>query len=756
MGKQNNKRYSLVIIIVGLVIVFTSLAICSFSIRNNLEEEMENTLRDVAVQNVVAINDEIVVQYKLLLGFVSEIQEHPEREEEIVQNMSAFVESYGFKRMGYAHGDGRAHTTDGYNADVSDRNFFQRSMEGKVWITAAQEEQFAQTGGAINVFSLPVYGGGGEEPTGVIFATYDNAIFQDMMDIDFFNGQGSSCIIKTDGEIIALSNNSPMQGETNFLTHLMAEQVANSSKKKSSELVQKVRSGMASGKSGIGRCEEAHEAGHAFIFYYTPINENVYGGQWYMIAAVPEAVLRQRIAPVMRIVRTFTAIMFVVAFVGVSFYLYMERKRKAELVSLAYQDTLTGGYNFARFREISKTRTGVAGYVVALDLAEFKLINSSFGVQKGDETLLELWKVLRENVSDMEMVARVNADRFVLFLKAESKEELEERLDRLIEQIEEIPQRLKIPALFPVFGIYYAQSMDEPDKYYGFAVQAKHLIKGRRDRHYAFYEEIDYKRVLEEKEMENSFDKAIEDEEFEVWYQPKFSAQEGEAIGAEALVRWRKSNGSMLSPGRFIPLFERNGSIAALDEYIFRKVCAQQKAWLEKGYEVLPVSVNISRVSLYFGDIVENYEKIMADCGLDSKYIQLEITESATVDNTDIAGLIERFHKAGFIMLLDDFGSGYSSLASLNTLHFDTLKLDKSLIDFIGDESGEKLLEHITKLGQSLGLHITAEGVETENQLVFLKTLCCDDIQGYYFSKPLSMEEYGKNIINVEARQMFG
>lgn len=756
MQKRDSKKQSLVIIIVGLAIVFTFLAVCSFGIRNNLEKEMEDTLRDIAAQNVLAINNEIIVQYKLLLGFASEIQEQPEREEEIVQNMSTFVESYGFKRMGYAHKDGMARTTDGYTADMSDRNFFQRSMEGKVWITAAQEEQIAEGGGAINVLSIPVYGGGGEEPTGVIFATYDNEIFQDMLDIEFFNGKGSSCIITTNGDIIALSNNSPLQGETNFLTHISAEQVANSAKKKNMEIVQKVRSVMAAGKSGIERCEDAHEDGNAFIFYYRPINENLYGAQWYMVAIVPEAVLEQRIAPVMRNVRFFAGFMFVVAFAGVSFYLYIERKRREELVSLAYQDTLTGGYNFACFRESSKTRTGLAGYVIALDLAEFKLVNSSFGVQKGDETLLELWKILRENVSDTEMVARVNADRFVLFLHAESKEAIEERLDGLVERIEEIPQLLKIPTLFPVFGVYYAQSLDEPDKYYGFAVQAKQLIKGRRDRHYAFYEEIDYKRILEEKEMENDFSKAIEDEEFEVWYQPKFSAQEGDAIGAEALVRWRKSNGSMLSPGRFIPLFERNGSIAALDEYIFRKVCAQQKAWLEKGYEVLPVSVNISRVSLYFGDIVENYEKILAECGLDSKYVQLEITESATVDNTDIAGLIERFHKAGFIMLLDDFGSGYSSLASLNTLHFDTLKLDKSLIDFIGDESGEKLLEHITKLGQSLGLHITAEGVETENQLVFLRTLCCDDIQGYYFSKPLSMEDYGKKIINIEAKQMLG
>jgi len=163
---------------------------------------------------------------------------------------------------------------------------------------------------------------------------------------------------------------------------------------------------------------------------------------------------------------------------------------------------------------------------------------------------------------------------------------------------------------------------------------------------------------------------------------------------------------------------------------------------LDTGKKTYPVSVNISRVSLYFDRIVERYESILKETGLDVKYVQLEITESATVDNVDIGGLIERFHEVGFQMLLDDFGSGYWALSSLNTMRFDTLKLDKSLIDYIGDTRGEKLLKYITRLGQSLGFRITAEGVETAAQVEFLKHLKCDDIQGYFYSKPLPMQEY--------------
>ena len=181
-----------------------------------------------------------------------------------------------------------------------------------------------------------------------------------------------------------------------------------------------------------------------------------------------------------------------------------------------------------------------------------------------------------------------------------------------------------------------------------------------------------------------------------------------------------------------------------LDEYIFREVCLQQKEWDCAGRKMLTVSVNMSRASLYFVNIVDRYKSILDEYGLNPEYVQLEITESATVDNSEIANLVTQFHEAGFHLLLDDFGNGYSSLSSLNTINFDTLKLDKSLIDYIGDESGEKLLYHITKLAQSLGLYTTAEGVETKEQVDFVKALGCTDIQGFYFSKPLPRAEYEK------------
>ncbi|MBE5867193.1 MAG: EAL domain-containing protein, partial [Lachnospiraceae bacterium] len=199
---------------------------------------------------------------------------------------------------------------------------------------------------------------------------------------------------------------------------------------------------------------------------------------------------------------------------------------------------------------------------------------------------------------------------------------------------------------------------------------------------------------------------------------------------------------TMRQPLDFIPLFERNGLIATLDEHVFKTVCMQQKKWEKEGKHSFPISVNISRASLYYDDIIDRYKNILRECDIEPGLVPLEITESATVDNSQIRKLVERFQEIGFPIHLDDFGNGYSALSTLNMMHFDTLKLDKGLVDFIGDSNGEKLLGYTIKLAKSLGMRITAEGVEYKNQVEFLQDLECDEIQGYYFSRPLPLEKF--------------
>ena len=435
-------------------------------------------------------------------------------------------------------------------------------------------------------------------------------------------------------------------------------------------------------------------------------------------------------------------IIFAISACSIILFLYFYRKQKKELLELAYSDSLTGGDNFAAFQEKLARNNYGRIYYVALDMQNFKIINTTCGVTKGDETLREIWKVLCNNLHSDELCTRISADRFFFLVCEPDKPSVEVRLNKLNSDLEAISSRLNIPRLFPLMGIYETSDHKDPEQIYGKAIQAKSLIKGLRTRHYAFYDDLDIDQISENHKIEDDFESGIQNKEFQVWYQPKVDPYTGNLLGAEALIRWIKQDGSLLPPSKFIPLFEKNGNIAALDEYVFRAVCEQQQKWQHDGIPLYPISVNISRISLYFGDIVQKYKDIIDSYHLDARYLPLEITESATVNNSEISSLIDQFHNAGFTLLLDDFGSGYSSLSSLNVMHFDTIKLDKSLIDYIGDSNGEKLLHSIPHLAQSLGMNITAEGVETAKQVEFLKVEHCTDIQGYYFSKPLPVEQF--------------
>lgn len=710
---------------------------CFGQIRNSLQQQLMSSIEGVAEQNEILVEKEAGTRFRLLDSLARELSDGDESI--FVDKMQGFVETYQFKRMGYIAADGTAKTTDGYRLNMSDRDFFQQSMQGKNFLTDAFEDRIDTSYETINVFSVPVYEKNQKTIKGVLFGTCGYEMFEECLKNEIFEGQAFNYIIKIDGTIVAGSGNSKKWGIGKNIFVTDASEDERDDDARDDDARDKMISDMKEGKSGYGMDPKRKEAS---LYYYMPLKIEESGETWYVVTAVSESVLTSRMQVVMDAINSLMVIILAVISVSVGVYIYSWRKSKKELMTLAYQDPVTLGDNFVAFKERAKSKKDGVGWLIAMDVTDFKLINSTCGVPKGDEVLRAIWEIFETETGENELAAHVNADRFILFWMDENQENIKQRLEHVIRKIEEIPERLEIPNLFPVFGIFHTIVLDEIDPLYGNAVQAKHQIKGRRDRHYIFYDELNHESIQENRELEEHFETALENEEFEIWYQPKYSAHSRKLVGAEALVRWRRADGALIPPLKFIPLFERNGNIIRLDEYVFRAVCRQQKEWQKQGQKMLPVSVNISRVSLYYSSVVEKYESIIRSFDLDSKYIQLEITESATIDNNEIFNLLEQFHTAGFKILLDDFGSGYSSLAALNRMHFDTIKLDKSLVDYIGDDNGEKLLNSITKLAQSFGMEITAEGVETVEQLMFLCNLDCDDIQGYYFSRPLPVKEY--------------
>lgn len=418
-------------------------------------------------------------------------------------------------------------------------------------------------------------------------------------------------------------------------------------------------------------------------------------------------------------------------------------EKQRELERMAYTDPVTGGNNYESFKEKLKECTD-DGFIISMDIHAFKIINSICGVAKGDQTLKGIWRCIKEGLDTHDIAGHINADRFIIFNQEHNEERVRSKLTKLNERLVELSEALKVPKIIPYFGITEWNRDKKVEEAYSEANFAKNQVKDRKDVIYQFYSHDDTVKMLEEKAMEDDFQQALGKEQFEIWYQPKYDPSTNEMVGAEGLVRWRDDDGNIVSPGKFIPLFERNGYIKILDEYVFRKVCNQQLKWKKSGMHIVPVSINLSRASLYFESVVKRYHDIADEVGVDTEYVPIEITESAAIDNDNIKGLADKFHNSGFSLLVDDFGSGYSSLATLNMKCFDTLKIDKSLIDYIGDFSGERLLEHTIALAKELGLYVTAEGVEKENQVDFLKRINCDSIQGFYYSRPLPTAEFEK------------
>lgn len=415
---------------------------------------------------------------------------------------------------------------------------------------------------------------------------------------------------------------------------------------------------------------------------------------------------------------------------------------------LAYEDPITTGYNYTYFSEKLKQEDN-EGYIVSLDIRAFKLINSVCGINKGDEVLRRVSWLVDDTIGVMGYASHVNADHFALFLNVKDDESVIKILNSINKGFEKLVGELNIPKIEPYFGVTKWQPGARIQVKFSEANTAKHRIKDTKKEFYGFYRDEDTQAAVEVKKMEEAFDGAIAKKQFEVWYQPKYSPVDGKMTGAEALVRWRGEDGNLISPGKFIPVFETNGMIRRLDEYVFTTVCEQQKQWMDEYGKIIPISINLSRASLYYENIVEMYKEIAEQIGVTPEFLPIEITESAAIDNEDIRGIAKRFDEAGFPLHMDDFGTGYSSLSTLNMMKFDTLKLDKSLIDFIGEFGGDRLLKHTVALAKDLGINVTAEGVEKEDQVVFLRDIQCDSIQGFFYSRPLPLSEFNEKLESV-------
>jgi len=736
--KKKGYKIALISFII-FILFFFSVFFCTNRISNELERQLETNLIDVANQNALAISNQLNDNYMLLDSLFAEIKEIPGDMSENVMLLKGFVKANNLKRVGFCDTDGTTYTTDNVVANLSYREFFQRGMQGKSTITGVLTDALRPDADEkVIIFSSPMYDDTTNELLGVFGLIYDAEVINASLQVECFEGQGCSFATNEAGDIsIAMSYDS-IQLSQNLYTDILSRNPGNT------EVINTIRRNISSNTPNLGKLFiDSVE----YYYYRTPIL--IADGEivWNVFTLVPTGYLLQRLKPVRNTMylMIFLSIFLVVA--AMISYLIIFSSQRRLVQRLAYRDSVTGGANYAYFKRqlLTKSRNR-CGYIVSMDIQHFSNITITAGSAAADDMIKKTWELIKQSIKDNEYAARVRDDYFVMLLNMSSDADVSRRLEQLSDEVHDLAIAYDAPGVRACFGIYPMEDITALDDSYNKAKIGCEFAKERHDKCYAFYSEVDHEELLKNQQLEERFDFALANHNFEIWYQPKYSADTRELVGSEALVRWRETDGKLIPPGRFIPLFERDGCISRLDEYVFREVCRKQKYWLDNGFKVCPVSVNISRATIYGANVVDKYLGILDSFELPHEYIQLEVLESAISGKADIAKILERFRLSGVHILMDDFGTGYSSLATLNMHCFDTLKLDKSLIDCIGGKDGETLLHYVIKMGRHLGLHITAEGVEYESQLSYLQEQNCDDIQGYLFSKPLHVMDYERLI----------
>lgn len=445
----------------------------------------------------------------------------------------------------------------------------------------------------------------------------------------------------------------------------------------------------------------------------------------------------------------------------------IERKRSEErLAYLAQYDPLTDLPNRALFRDRLNralqhaSRTQGLAALIFLDLDHFKDINDTLGHDAGDDLLIMVAARLKQCIRGEDTIARLGGDEFTIILgDIDHREEAANVAQKIIDVMSHTFS-LNNSEVFVTTSLgisTYPSCGKDAETLIKNSDTALYSAKAQGRSNYQFYEAEMNAVVSERMTMINSLRLAVQRGEFVLYYQPQICAKSNEVIGVEALLRWQHPETGIISPIKFIPLLEETGLIVPVGEWVLRMACKQNQAWINAGLPPLPVSVNISARQLRQNRLSSTVAGILEEVGLDSRYLQLEITESALVENSDIAcATLQELHTIGVQLAIDDFGAGYSSLNYLKQFPLDVLKLDRSFITGIAANSDDAaIVEAVIGLGHSLRLKVVAEGVETEAQLSFLRERGCDEVQGYFFSYPLPSEDC-EQWLRVEISKMIG
>lgn len=433
-------------------------------------------------------------------------------------------------------------------------------------------------------------------------------------------------------------------------------------------------------------------------------------------------------------------------------YLGTTRENAAVYAKLEYRlnyDSLTKAYNrygfYKNAQKLIKEHTDTEYCLILSDIKSFKLINEIYGENIADKILIDEVNIIRQKMKGNSVLGRLNGDIIAMVIPKEylSEKEFSDMIKLLSDRYSNKNFKLHI-----YLGVYYIKDVNETIRQ---MVDKVSLVimksKGNMSNYILYYDENSYRNDIFKQQLIGEFETALNENQFCMYLQPQ-TDKDGNMLGAEALIRWNHPNMGLIMPGAFIECFEDAGLIYRLDNYIWEEAAKQLKIWKDSGYNYY-ISVNISAKDFYHIDVYQTFKNLVSKYGIDTDKLHIEITETALSEDKQAAHkTIERLHDEGFIIEIDDFGSGYSSFNFLKDVCADVIKIDRVFLKKSShEERGEQILRSIISLSHDIGMDVITEGVENVDQLSMLAKMNCDWFQGYYFSKPITVgdfeEKYG-------------
>ena len=766
-------------VILCAVIAVFSLVVIDAADRSMMEDKF-NENKFSMLQTTANVQKNITAGYDFIRSTADTLSKKEQTFDELLarhrKSLPSYAESGGFAAVLLADAEGNAHDKEDAVLSVADRDYFRIAMSGRAGISGRLKPRTSVGAPYALVFFAPV-----QDEQGNVIAVLCGLRPAELNVADYtdyaVNPYSGMYILNADGQLVMSSRTS---GSGSFYESVRDSRYADGTDESYRLLENSEASDVSSDEASDeapGEASDEASGTEDAVLTTSDRNAGYYAGDitnargffgWLSNHERTSSIYMKRALDqngwTLFYVRSFNLAASTVSFIILSrvllfgivaifllamiIMLLLQWRSGKKITELAYKDEITGRANWQKFVITSTNRLRNRSWWMSkhaalhININRFTIYNDYYGHKAGNNLLRYIAETLELMCSAKEVCARRSGDNFVALWSYSDRQELDARIQDLFKLMKDGPNSENVSL---TVGVYLLTEKDRDIVHaLDMASIAEQSVNDAKVNTVVYFDENLREAMTREHELEKLMQTALENDEFKLYLQPKHTVRDGSLGGAEALVRWISPEKGFISPGMFIPLFEKNGFVDKVDNYILEQLCRFQQKRLSRGLKTVPISVNVSRVQLSNPHLADEICGIVDKYQVPHKYIDLELTESACFDDMEVlVHTITTLRGMGFPVSMDDFGSGYSSLNLLKELPFDTLKIDGEFFRNVTDLNRANIVvQNIIDLAKSLHMTVVAEGIESEEQVQFLRTTECDLIQGYFYSKPISAKDF--------------